>query len=171
MTQSWSGMTFLADFLNAGNAVKVKKIAKARWIERASVSLNTPIRNMNGKGEAYHNWNNAQIKGTKNSILPEIPTTVRAPLSDSATIAWSPSRDALSSFFRFSAIFLSCCLGANAGRKELRRAITRISTPPAGQVRVKRKRDASFYSTGTTSVRLLYSISKPRHGGERTTRL
>jgi hypothetical protein len=36
----------------AGKAAKARKMAKARWIERLSVSLNTPQPTMNGIGDA-----------------------------------------------------------------------------------------------------------------------
>ncbi|MEZ5767164.1 MAG: hypothetical protein R3D80_05405 [Paracoccaceae bacterium] len=40
----------------AGKAAKARKIAKARWIERASVSLNTPKPRVKGRGEAIQSW-------------------------------------------------------------------------------------------------------------------
>jgi len=57
---SKNGMRSRAERLKAGQAMKARNSAKARWIERASVSLSTPMRSTKGSGEAYHSWNSAQ---------------------------------------------------------------------------------------------------------------
>ena len=55
----------------AGKAAKARKIAKARWMERASVSLKTPKPIMKGIGEAIQIWNSDHASAT---IAMKAPT-------------------------------------------------------------------------------------------------
>ena len=54
MTQSWAGIRSRGEPFRAGKAMKARKIAKARWIERVCVELRTGMMSptMNGRGEA-----------------------------------------------------------------------------------------------------------------------
>src|SRR5690625_1034193 len=47
-----------------GKAVKARKSAKARWIERAWVSLKIRKPSIKGRGEAYHIWKRDQASAT-----------------------------------------------------------------------------------------------------------
>jgi hypothetical protein len=57
MIQSRIGMLSRRLLLSAGQAVKTRKIAKARLMECASVSLNTPKTTSKGKGDEVQSWN------------------------------------------------------------------------------------------------------------------
>jgi hypothetical protein len=79
-----------------GKAAKARNSAKARWIDRASVSLNTPKPSMNGIGEANQSWNSDQDSATSMSAVSTPPERMRPPVSAEATSssssAWlSPS--------------------------------------------------------------------------------
>ncbi len=71
--------------LNAGQAMKARNSAKARWIERASVSLSTPKRSTKGSGEAYQSWNSAQASAVPKISCLAKPAGSRRPVSTSAT--------------------------------------------------------------------------------------
>jgi hypothetical protein len=61
----------------------------------ASVSFNTKILKINGRGDAYHSWNRVQINGTKKrTFLGIAPVGLRAPDSVSATNSWASAVDA-----------------------------------------------------------------------------
>ena len=45
-------------------------IPKAKWIALAGTSINFPKSNINGNGDAYHNWN-------KDQVIASRPTNLR----------------------------------------------------------------------------------------------
>ena len=77
------------ELLNAGQAMKARNSAKARWMERASVSLSTPKRRMKGSGDAYHSWNSAQASAVPKISCLAKPVGSRRPVSTSATSSCS----------------------------------------------------------------------------------
>ena len=48
-------------FFLIGKIKKANRRANPKWIALAGKPLNIPKSNINGNGEAYHNWNNDQI--------------------------------------------------------------------------------------------------------------
>jgi hypothetical protein len=84
-TQSSRGILSRGELLNAGYAVKARKSAKERWMERASVVLNTPNSRMKGRGDAYHSWKSDQHRATTHTIFPWMPRGWRLRTSPSRT--------------------------------------------------------------------------------------
>ena len=79
-----------------GKARNARTMAKARWIERASVSLKTPKPTTKGRGEANQSWNSDQTSAMPAIRRPMKGPALRPPVSACATSssisAWlSPS--------------------------------------------------------------------------------
>ena len=53
--------------------MKARKIAKARWIDRASVEFKTPKLKINGNGEASQSWNSDHATASHSNIFAVKP--------------------------------------------------------------------------------------------------
>ncbi|MCY1376745.1 hypothetical protein D9M68_887020 [compost metagenome] len=77
-----------------------RNTAKARWMARVSVSLNTRMPRLNGSGEAIQSWNTDQASATASSIRLIQGPGERPPVSLSATSWLTSTSGAVGVFMR-----------------------------------------------------------------------
>src|SRR5579864_6301905 len=88
-------MRLRGDRFSAGNVANASTKAKHRWMIRACPSLITPKLSLYGSGDAYQSWNSAQASEIENTMVLARPVGLRAPVSTSATMVSSASREAV----------------------------------------------------------------------------